>query len=155
MAAVTCRSIATALADHERIRQAPGLTDEQRQAWLDVFHCWLMMRLPLKLEEIRKMIARLPEIEETPWGKELKERWTAEAAEARAKADEARAKADEARAENLREMIQRRDEDLKHFEELLRNGLVSEAAFRDLTARAERELQQYRSDLEELDRRPA
>ncbi len=36
--------IATAMADHERIRQAAGLTDEQRQAWLDVFHCWLMIR---------------------------------------------------------------------------------------------------------------
>jgi hypothetical protein len=65
-----------------------------------------MMRLPLKLEEIRKMIAKPPEIEEPSWGKELKERWTAETAEARAKADE---------------------------------------------ARAERELRQYRSNLEELD----
>jgi predicted transposase YdaD len=71
--------IATAAADHERIRQAAGLTDEQRQAWLEVFHCWLMARLPMKLEEIRKMITRLPDVEETPWGQELKERWTGEA----------------------------------------------------------------------------
>jgi len=151
--------IATAMADHEKIRQAAGLTDEQRQAWLDVFHCWLMIRLPFKLEEIRKMIARLPEVEETPWGKELKERWTAEARakadEARAKADAARAKADAARADDLRQMIQRRDEDLKHFEDLLRNGLVSEAAFRDLTTRAERELQQYRANLQSIEHRSA
>jgi hypothetical protein len=52
--------IATALADHERIRQAPGLTDEQRQAWLDVFHCWLMIRLPLKLEEIHVSVSSVP-----------------------------------------------------------------------------------------------
>jgi len=148
--------IATALADHERIRQAPGLTDQQRQAWLDVFHCWLMIRLPLKLEEIRKMIARLPDVEETPWGKELKERWTAEArAEARAKAAEERAKAAEERADDLRQMIRRRDEELKHYDELFRNGVLPEAAFRDLTARAERELQQYRSDLERLEHRSA
>jgi predicted transposase YdaD len=137
--------IATALADHERIRQAPGLTDEQRQAWLDVFHCWLMIRLPLKLEEIRKMIARLPEVEETPWGQELKERWTAEA----------QAKAAEARANDLRQMIRRRDEELKYYDELFRNGVLSEAAFRDLTARAERELQHYRADLERLEHRSA
>jgi len=112
------------------------------------------------------MIARLPEVEETPWGKELKERWTAEARakadearakadEARAKADAARAKADAARADDLRQMIQRRDEDLKHFEDLLRNGLVSEAAFRDLTTRAERELQQYRANLQSIEHRSA
>jgi hypothetical protein len=83
--------------DHESIRQAAGLTDEQRQAWLDVFHCWLMIRLLLKLEEIRKM----------------------------------------------------------NFEDLLRNGLVSEAAFRDLTARAEHELQQYRANLQRVEHRSA
>jgi hypothetical protein len=133
--------IATALADHERIRQAPGLTDQQRQAWLDVFHCWLMIRLPLKLEEIRKMIARLPDVEETPWGKELKERWTAEAVAAR--------------ADDLRQMIRRWDEELKHYDDLFRSGVLPEAAFRDLTARAERELQQYRTDLERLEHRSA
>jgi len=151
--------IATAMADHDRIRQAAGLTDAQRQAWLDVFHCWLMIRLPLKLEEIRKMIARLPEVEETPWGKELKELWTAEAraeaAEARAKAAEARAKAAEARADGLRQMIQRREEDLTHYEELLRAGALPEAAFRDLTQRAQRELEQYRLDLENTEHRHA
>lgn len=109
----------------------------QRQAWLEVFHCWLMTRLPLKLEEIRKMIARLPDVEETPRGKELKERWTLEA----------RA---EARAEDLRQIIQRRKEDLKHQEQLFRDGVLSEAAYRDLKARAEQEVQQYRADLESL-----
>ena len=39
--------IATAMDDQERIRHAAGLTDAQRQAWLDVFHSWLMIRLPL------------------------------------------------------------------------------------------------------------
>ena len=132
--------IATAMADVERIRHAVGLTDSQRQAWLDVFHSWLMIRLPLKLEEIRKMIAKFPAVEETPWGKELKERWTAEG----------RA---EGRADDLRQMIQRRDEDLQHFDELFRNGLLPETAYRDLTARAQREMQQYRADLETLERR--
>ena len=133
--------IAAAVADQERIRQAAGLTDEQRQAWLDVFYCWLMIRLPLKLEEIRKMIARLPEVEETPWGKELKERWTLEA----------RA---EACAEDLRQMIQRREEDLKHHEQLFRDGVLPEAAYRDLTVRLEREVQQYRAELEHLSVQP-
>jgi len=115
-----------------------------------------MIRLPLKLEEIRKMIARLPEVEETPWGKELKERWTAEAraeaAEARAKAAEAReraAKAAEARADDLRQMIQRREEDLRHYEELFRSGAIQDAAFGDLTQRAQRELERFRSELDE------
>jgi len=128
--------IATAVDDYERIRQAAALTDEQRQAWLEVFHCWLMIRLSLTLEEVRKMIARLPEVEETPWGRELKERWTAEG-----------------RADELRQMIQRTDEDLKHYEELFRNGVLSEAACRELTARVERELRQYRADLAEIESR--
>lgn len=132
--------IATAAADHERIRQAAGLTDEQRQAWLEVFHCWLMARLPMKLEEIRKMIARLPDVEETPWGQELKERWTAEG----------RA---EGGAEKLRQMIQRRTEDLNHYQELVRNGVLSETAYEDLKARAERELEQARADLQSIESR--
>lgn len=34
-------------------RNAPVPIFSQRQAWLDVFHSWLMMRLPLRMEEIR------------------------------------------------------------------------------------------------------
>jgi DnaJ-domain-containing protein 1 len=49
-------------------------------------------------------------------------------------------------------LIRRRDEDLQHYEDLFRNGVLSEAAYRDLTARAEREVQQYRTDLENLER---
>jgi hypothetical protein len=126
--------IAEAAADQERIRRAAELTDDQRQAWLDVFHCWLMARLPLKLEEIRKMITRLPKIEETPWGQELKELWTSEA-----------------RAEELRQTIQRRNEDLNHYQALLLNGVLPEAAYRDLAARAESELQKCRVDLEDIE----
>ena len=127
-------------AHQERIRHAIGLTDAQRQAWLDVFNSWLMIRLPLKLEAVRKMIARLPRVEETPWGKELKELWTAEAR-------------NEARADELRQMLQRRGEDLQHYDELFRNGVLSETAYRDLTARAEREVQRYRADIDTLDHR--
>ena len=82
------------------------------------------------------MIARLPDVEETPWGQELKERWTAEA-----------------RAEELRKMIQRRTEDLNHYQELVRNGVLSEAAYEDLKARAERELEQARADLQSIESR--
>ena len=86
------------------------------------------------------MIAKLPPVEETPWGKELKELWTAEArAEARAEA-----------CAELRQMIQRREEDLDHYEELFRSGVLSETAYGDLTARAQREVQQYRADLENM-----
>ena len=126
-------SIATAGADYERIRQAPGLTDEQREAWLEVFHLWLMARLNCILKEIREMITKLPEIEDTPWGRELKERWTAEARAAHAEA--------------LRHLVQRREQDLKHYAEMFREGALPETAYRDLTARAEEELQQCRADL--------
>jgi hypothetical protein len=122
--------IATAGADYERIRQAPGLTDEQRQTWLEVFHRWLMARLKCSLKEIREMITKLPEVEDTPWGRELKERWMAEG-----------------RAEALRRLIQRREQDLKHYAEMSRDGVLSDTAYRDLGARAEEELQQYRADL--------
>ena len=80
------------------------------------------------------MIARLPEIEELPWGRELKERWTAEG-----------------RADQLRQMVPRLDEDLKHYEELFRNGVLSDAAYRDLTARAAKELEQCRADLADME----
>ena len=136
--------IATAGADYERIRQAPGLTDEQREAWLEVFHLWLMARLNCILKEIREMITKLPEIEDTPWGRELKERWTAEA---RAEAHAARAEARAAHAEALRHLVQRREQDLKHYAEMFREGVLPETAYRDLTSRAEEELQQYRADL--------
>jgi hypothetical protein len=129
--------MATAAADYERIRQATVLTEEQRRTWLEVFHCWLMSRLSLTLEEVRRMIAKLPEIEDTPWGKELKERWTAEARAAQAEA--------------LRQTIQRRDEDLKHYEEMLRQGVLSDAAYHDLTTRAEKELQECRAHLAETE----
>ena len=86
------------------------------------------------------MIARLPDVEETPWGQELKERWTAEG----------RA---EGGAEKLRQMIQRRTEDLNHYQELVRNGVLSEAAYEDLKARAERELEQARADLQSIESR--
>lgn len=97
-----------------------------------------MSRLQLTIEEIRTIITKLPDVEETPWGRQLKERWTAEA----------RA---EARAEVLRRTIQRAEEDLEHYEEMFRNGTVSESGYRDLKARAEQELQQYRADLARID----
>jgi len=126
--------IATAAADYEKISQSSGLSDEQRRAWLEVFHCWLMTRLHLTLTEIRKMIARMPDVEELPWGKELKDPWTAEG-----------------RADHLRQTIRRLDEDLKHYEELFRNGVLSAAAYRDLTARAAKELERCRADLAEME----
>jgi hypothetical protein len=95
-----------------------------------------MTRLHLTLAEIRKMIARLPEVEELPWGRELKERWTAEG-----------------RAGELRQIIERRDEDLKHYEDLFRNGILPDAAYRDLTARAEKDVQQCRADLADIENR--
>ena len=86
------------------------------------------------------MIAKFLPVEEIPWGKELKELWTAEA----------RAEA----CAELRQMIQRREEDLDHYEELFRSGVLSEAAYRDLTARAHREVQQYRAHLENMENSP-
>jgi hypothetical protein len=105
------------------------------------------------LEEIRKMITRLPEIEETPWGKQLKEKWTAEAraeirdeirAEARA---EIRAKV---HADGLRQMIQKSEEHLKHYGKLFRTGGLSEAAYHDLVARSEKKLGEDRAELERI-----
>lgn len=41
------------------------------------------------------------------------------------------------------------------YHELFRNGVLPEAAFRDLTARTEQELQQYRMALEDLEHQSA
>jgi hypothetical protein len=54
----------------------------------------------------------------------------------------------EARADDLRQMIQRREEDLRHYEELFRSGAIQQAAFHDLTQRAQRELEEFRSELD-------
>jgi multidrug resistance efflux pump len=56
-------------------------------------------------------------------------------------------------AEELCKMIQRRTEDLNHYRELVRNGVLSETAYQDLAARAERELQQARADLQSIESR--
>jgi hypothetical protein len=128
--------LATAASDYDKICQAPDLSDEQRRAWLEVFHCWLMIRLPLNLEEIRKMITKLPEVEETPWGKQLKEKWTAEA-----------------RAHDLHQVIQWTEEDQKHYEELFHTGVLAEAAYHDLAARSDSKLREYRAELERIQRR--
>jgi len=52
-------------------------------------------------------------------------------------------------------MIQRRNEELEHYEELFRSGVLPEAAYRDLAARGERELQQHRADLEKIENKTA
>lgn len=78
------------------------------------------------------MIARLPDLEETRWGRQLKA---------------------EARADHLRQTIRRLDEDLKHYEKLFRDGVLPDAAYRDLPARAAKELEQCRADLAEIESR--
>jgi len=69
----------TAATDYDNLRTNSELTPEQRAAWLNVFHFWLMKRLKKSLEEIQNMlVTQLPEVEELPWGQELKAAWTAE-----------------------------------------------------------------------------
>lgn len=129
---------ATLEGDYERIQHSTQLTDQQRGAWLDVFHFWLMTRLQLSLEEIQEMvISKLPEVEELPWGKELKERWTSEGRE-------------EARADDLRNAIERVEQLLQCYEEMRRNAVLSDVAYGELKARAEKELHEHRENLKSL-----
>lgn len=68
---------ATAGTDYDNIRTSDELSSEQRDTWLNVFHSWMMKRLKLSIEEIQEMIVtKLPDVEDLPWGQQLKERWT-------------------------------------------------------------------------------
>jgi len=125
---------ATAVDDYERIKASSRLTDMQRDAWLDVFHSWLMTRLQLSLKEIRAMVmSRLPDVEELPWGRELKQQWTTQG-----------------RAAELRQNIARTESQLEHLEQLHQTGAVSDAVYNDLKDRAEQDLAQMRKRLDEL-----
>lgn len=133
---------ATAVDDYERIKASPRLTDTQRDAWLDVFHSWLMTRLQLSLKEIRAMVmSRLPDVEELPWGRELKQQWTTEGRE------EGR---EEGRSVELRQNIARAESQLEHLGQLHQTGAVSEAVYKDLKDRAEQDLTQMRKSLDEF-----
>ena len=78
-AATETELTSTAAGDYDNLRATQELTESQRATWLNVFHFWLMKRLKKTLEEIQTMIiTQLPEVEELPWGQQLKARWTAE-----------------------------------------------------------------------------
>ena len=65
--------------DVQVIRQTNDLDAKQRAEWLDVMHCALVTKLNRPYMEIRNMLhGFLPNVEDTIWGKELKEEWTAE-----------------------------------------------------------------------------
>jgi predicted transposase YdaD len=127
-----------AAADYHRISGSPVLTPEQREVWLQVFYVWLMIRFENSLEELSKMvIAGLPPVEETPWGRELKERWTVEACK------EARKEGrDEGRDEGRAEEIERQ---LRKFAELRAAGELPESAYHRLREFAEQELLEIRA----------
>ena len=47
--------------------------------WCDIFVLWMMRGLEeTNLEKVQKMLYDLPEVEDTIWGRELKEKWTLE-----------------------------------------------------------------------------
>lgn len=127
-----------AVADYENLQRSTALTDAQREAWLDVFHYRLMIRLHKTIEEIRQMVlTQLPEVEELPWGKQLKQRWTAEG-----------------RAARLREDVARAEEELRILDELSAAGQLSEPAYRRLRELKERTIQQAQAELGRIESAP-
>jgi hypothetical protein len=132
--------------DYQRISGSPALTPEQREVWLQVYYVWMMFRFENSLEELSKMaiagLPRLPPVEETPWGKELKERWALEGR------DEGRKEGrDEGRAEEL-------ERQLRTFAEMHAAGELPDSAYRRWKDLAEQELDQVRAELARLRTEP-
>lgn len=128
--------------NYEKIRRSPELSEEQRDVWLEVFHFWLMMRLNLTMEDLRKMIVtKFPDVEELAWGKELKQRWTEQGRE------EGRL---EGRLEQLRDSIRRSDDQLKLYDELFAAGKLAEEAYAELKEKLEANLRDYQAELERI-----
>jgi predicted transposase YdaD len=128
--------------DYQRISESPELTEQQRVVWLQVFYTWFMIRFQNSLEEISKMvIAGLPAVEETPWGKELKDRWKAEGLTEGRK---------EGRMEELKHRVADLEQQLQSFAELRSVGELSDAGFHRLTESAEHELAETHAELARL-----
>ena len=66
--------------DVQVLKQTPELDEGQRTDWLDILQYALMTRFNRSHQEILTMLyGYLPNVEDTIWGQELKEEWTAEA----------------------------------------------------------------------------
>ena len=124
-------SVAT---DYDNLRVSSELSPEQRTAWLNVFHFWLMKRLKKSLEEIQNMlVTNLPEVEDLPWGKQLKAAWTTEGRV-------------EGRVNELRQKA-------AQFDELHASGDLTDAAYARQKPLLAKQLEELEAELQRLQKR--
>ncbi len=141
-------------ADYDNIRTSPELNPEQRGAWLNVFHSWMMKRFKANIEEIQEMIiTKLPDVEDLPWGQQLKERWTREGLLRGRVEGKVEGKV-EGRVEGQMEVLLRQLSKLTHeaseLDASLANGTLALAVHAELHARVRREIESIQAELNEL-----
>ena len=141
-AATEVELTSTVAADYDNLRTTTELDPEQRAAWLNVFHFWLMKRLKKTIVEIQNMlITNFPEVEELPWGQELKAMWTAEGrVEGQVEGQV------EGRLNELREQAAR-------YDELHATGDLSDTAHGRLKVVVSQQIEQLEAELRRLQKK--
>lgn len=141
-------------ADYDNIRNSPDLDSVQRNTWINVFHSWMMKRLKVDLEEIQKMIiTKLPAVEELPWGRQLKERWTREGMVLGQLEGKIAGKLEgklEGKVEVLHRQLAKLTRESSELDESLASGKMESTVHAVLQERVRREIESVQSELDEL-----
>ena len=121
------------------LNHTPQLNESQRSDWLDVLHCALMTRLNRSHKEIRTMLhGFLPNVEDTIWGQELKEEWTAEGIK-------------EGEIKQLRDEIRSYRDLLAQYDAMRQNGGMSEDIHEAVCRPIRERLESHQTELQRLE----
>ena len=118
---------------YDNLKTSPDLPESARPRWLSVFQLWLMRNLELdNLKQIEEMLTEhLPAVEETVWGKELIEKYE-----------------EKGREEGREDGAKALEAEIKHYERLKDDGVLSEEAYQLLVESARERLAELKSNQE-------